>query len=84
MSEIEAPVVSDVIEAASQVRFFETLGKGIVMAVLFVFTAIGWVFGSIWFVAVFTALWVYKALGYGFTKGAHTKPKPKRRPSVPQ
>jgi hypothetical protein len=81
--ENEVPDVNEIVARAAEVPFLRTVGRGIAAALLFLFAAIGWVFGSLWFSVVFLFLWIRDALIFGFRKGAHTKTKPKRTPSLP-
>lgn len=65
---------------AAQVRFLPFvlgLARALLMAV---FTTIGWIFGSLWFGAVYCAFAVY----YGFLKGAHAPMPEPKAPSMPQ
>lgn len=67
------------------------IGKGIATLWLGLWTAVGWVLGSvvyvihgvIWSIG-FAFGWAFHAANYGFRKGAHIKTSPKPRPSVPQ
>lgn len=81
------PQLADSIESVRQIQ----VGRALATAWLALWTAVGWVLGSvvfaihtvIWAVG-FTLGWSFHAANYGFRKGAHIKTEPRRRPSVPQ
>jgi hypothetical protein len=82
--EIDAAMLS---AEAAKVQFFPLAwkvlcfaGRMLREALLGIPTAIGFVFGSLWFGLVMIVLAVY----YGFQKGRHYQPKPPRQPSLPQ
>lgn len=68
----------------------KALAKGIATAWLSLWTALGFILGSVVYVihlavwAVGYVLgWSFHAANYGFRQGAHIKTEPKRKPSMP-
>lgn len=75
---------AEIARKAREVHPLQLAARVLVTAIAFVFTAVGWLTGTIWFLAVFSVLWavsrtawLWTCVQFGFAKGAHAKVVPK-------
>lgn len=80
MTHVHAPVIrtnSEIAAKAREVHPLQVTGRVLLTTILFIFTSIGYLTGTSWFLTVFTFLWVAnhvrwlgQATRYGYHKGA--------------